>query len=309
TWEGRPVLEFAKGLANRQTGKPNEMSTRFATASISKMFTALCVARLVDAGLCRFDQPLVEIVPTLRPHVDSEVTLAGLLSHTSGLGDYIDDEAERPFAGMDVGRLDSVQAFLPQVLAVPRRAPGTFFYSSAGYILLGLAIEMLTAESFPQAMSRWVTEPAGLRTTGFPSLADPAEDMAIGYLPDGQSNIGHLPIVGGPDGGIVTTAEDLRRLFEALESGGLISESAWQFLGRSVSPIGWQTYGHGFYITPAAGRIWHGHTGSDPGVSARVAFAGGTGSSIVVLCNVESIAFQVFRLIREGLDTGGTALG
>src|SRR5262249_29428358 len=88
--EGRPLIEFAGGCANRRTGRPNTLQTRFATASVSKMFTAVCVARLVDAGRCRFDQPLVNIVPALHSHFDDDLSLASLLSHRSGLGDYID---------------------------------------------------------------------------------------------------------------------------------------------------------------------------------------------------------------------------
>src|SRR5262249_20519702 len=110
--EGRPLIEFAGGFANRRTGRPNTLQTRFATASVSKMFTAVCIGRLVDAGHCRFDQPLVDIVPALRRHFDRDLSLESLLSHQSGLGDYIDDDAELPFAGMDLDRLDCPEAFL-----------------------------------------------------------------------------------------------------------------------------------------------------------------------------------------------------
>ena len=197
---GRAWFEYAGGwsnpLAPLPERRPNRIDTRFGTGSVSKMFTAVCIARLVDAGLCRFDQPLVDIVPELVSHFGSELTLAALLSHRSGLGDYIDDDAELPFAGLDVGRLDSPAAFLPLVLQVPRHFPGSYRYSSAGYILLGLAIEALTQQSFTAAMATWVTELAGLSRTGFPSYDDPPADMAAGVLPDGRSNVGHLPRIG-----------------------------------------------------------------------------------------------------------------
>ena len=307
--DGQSILQHASGLANREVGIPNASNTRFATASVSKIFTALCVARLVEVGRCRFDQSLPDIVPQLRLHYDDTFTLASLLCHRAGLGDYIDDDAALPFAGMDVARLDSTGAFLPHVLQVPRYAPGEFRYSSAGYILLGLVIETLTGKSYPEAVAEWVTGPAGMIATGFPPLDGPCDDVAIGYLPDGTPNFNHIPRVGGADGGIVTTVADLQALFRGMAGRDFISEATKQFLWQPLSPLkAQQAYGHGFYIDEVAGRTWYGHTGSDPGVSARVAFTQDPYRSIVVLCNVESVAFRTFRLILESLEeTGGKA--
>ncbi|GAA5482744.1 serine hydrolase domain-containing protein [Haloferula sargassicola] len=301
--EGRPLVEFAGGLSNRQRGQAIRFDTRFATASVSKMFTAICLARLADAGVCRFEQPLIEIVPWLGAHFDRRISLAALLSHRSGLGDYLDDEAELPFVGMDVATLDCPRAFLPHVLQVSRGDAGGFSYSSAGFVLLGVAIEELTGMSFPDAMAHWVLDPAGLQSTGFPEMDAPAEDFALGYLPDGRPNTGHLPRVGGADGGIVTTVADLKRLFNRLRTEGFVSETArrflWQNLGR-ISEI--SSYGHGFYLTRVGDEWWPGHTGSDPGVSARVAFSPKSESSIIILCNGNEMAFRVFRLALDCLQ-------
>ncbi len=296
--DGRTLIEHASGLANRATRQPIRIDTRFATASVSKMFTATCIARLVDAGLCRFEQPLIEAAPSLRQHFGEQITLANLMSHRSGLGDYIDDDAELPFAGMDVAQLDCPRAFLPHVLGVRRHKPGEFSYSSAGYVLLGIAIEELTGQPFPGAVAHWIVEPTGLRSTGFPEMDVPAAvDFAVGYLPDGRSNVGHLPRKGGADGGIVTTATDLLRFFECMRAGGFISDAVREFLWEPCGQISEiSSYGHGFYLTKIGREVWPGHTGSDPGVSARVAFSPTDDSSIIVLCNSEGMAFRVFRL-------------
>ena len=92
------------------------------------VFTAVCIARLVDAELCRFDQRIVEILPQLEPHFDGGITVASLLAHRSGLGDYIDDDSELPFADMDVAKLDNLEAFLPHVRNAPRFPAGEFRY-------------------------------------------------------------------------------------------------------------------------------------------------------------------------------------
>jgi CubicO group peptidase (beta-lactamase class C family) len=124
--------------------------------------------------------------------------------------------------------------------------------------------------------------------------------LAIGYLPDGQSNFGHLPRFGGPDGGIVTNVADLRRFFQSLTNGRFLSESVRQFLWQPVSRLNESSaYGHGFDILSINDQHWYGHTGGDPGVSAQVAFSADGESSIIVLCNVGSLAFKVFRLVSQ----------
>lgn len=307
--EGRSLIEFAGGLANRDAGFANHLDTRFATASVSKMFTATCIARLADAGLCQFEQPLIDVAPSLRPHFDERITLAALLSHCSGLGDYLDDNAELSFAGMDVARLDCPRAFLPHILRVPRHAAGEFSYSSAGFVLLGIAIEELTCKAFPDAIAQWVLEPAGMNSTGFPDMHVPSPDLAIGYLSDGRSNAGHLPRKGGADGGIVTTASDMRRFFDCMRSDGFLSSSVREFLWQPCGQISKvSSYGHGFYLTPVGCEVWPGHTGSDPGVSARVAFSPTTDSSIVVLCNSQEVAFRVFHLASDYINAINPAL-
>ena len=301
---GQVLCKEARGFANRESGERNSMGTRFATASLSKMFTAVCIARLVDAGLCKFDTPLAAVVPFLQPEWGEEITIASLLSHRSGLGDYIDDNAVMPFDGMDTSKLERPLDFMPYLLArMGKYEPGSFRYSSAGYILLGLAIESLTALPFTEAMRRWVIGPAGMMDTGFPPLDAPAAGMATGYLGRGEPNFRHLPRIGGPDGGIVTNVADLLWFFACLRGEDLVSSASRTFLFQEQSwfePSG--AYAHGFMADTIGTRKWYGHTGSDPGVSARVAFSPEEESSIIVLCNADDVAFHAFKLARQRLD-------
>jgi len=301
---GEVLLKSVRGSANRESGERNLMSTRFATASLSKMFTAVCIARLVDAGLCKFDMPVAAVVPFLQPKCGDEITIASLLSHRSGLGDYIDDNAVMPFDGMDTSKLERPMDFMPYLLTrMWKHEPGSYRYSSAGYILLGLAIESITALPFTEAMRRWVIGPAGMMDTGFPPLDAPAPGMATGYLKRGGPNFHHLPRIGGPDGGIVTNVADLLWFFACLRGDGLISRASRDFLFEEQSwfdPSG--SYAHGFRVDPISKRKWYGHTGSDPGVSARVAFAMEEESSIIVLCNADDVAFPAFKLARQWLE-------
>ncbi|MGC4004808.1 MAG: serine hydrolase [Pirellulales bacterium] len=91
-----------------------------------------------------------------------------------------------------------------------------------------------------------------------------------------------------------------------LRSDGLVTPDTQKRLFEPRSSLGGRNrYGLGFYLTTIGERRWFGHTGSDPGVSARVAFDVVSDSSIVVLCNVEAAAFAVFRRIVESCDANG----
>src|SRR5690349_10757622 len=89
-------LTIERGLADRAAGIAITGDTRFGVASISKLVTGATVARLVDAAVVTWTDRYVDLVgPAWRPPaLDPAVTIADLLSHTSGFGDYFDEEDE-----------------------------------------------------------------------------------------------------------------------------------------------------------------------------------------------------------------------
>src|SRR5699024_7559171 len=92
------LYESCHGLADRAAGTPVRSSTRFGTASLSKMFTAVAVVESAARGEVGLQDPVVEVLPdhkrpsTLRP----EVTVHHLLSHTSGIADYFEEDEDLP---------------------------------------------------------------------------------------------------------------------------------------------------------------------------------------------------------------------
>src|SRR5450755_4406862 len=94
TRSGAREFEGCYGLANRSDGIPVRCGTRFGLASVTKMFTAVAVASLVRSGRISFDTPVVKILP---PHrrpatLRSDVAIHHLLSHTSGIADYFEED-------------------------------------------------------------------------------------------------------------------------------------------------------------------------------------------------------------------------
>ena len=95
--DGRIVHLGASGVQDIETRAPVNAETMFRIASMSKAFTALAIMQLVEEGALALDQPVREILGADLPLIDPRVTIAHLLQHTSGIGDYIELPAEEMY--------------------------------------------------------------------------------------------------------------------------------------------------------------------------------------------------------------------
>ena len=265
--------EAAFGLADRRFGVPNECSTRFAIASGMKGITALTTMSLVVDGCLDLSTRVRQLLGDDLPEVADEVTIEHLLAHRSGIGDYLDESAgditDYPMP-VPVHRLDTTEDYLPVLEGHPQVfAPGEgFAYNNGGYVVLALACERVTGLGFPELVRSAVLEPAGMELTALLRSDALPDDAATGYLEqDGlRTNVLHLPIQGGGDGGIYTTVGDIRRLWTSMFAGRILPMSTIEEMTRvrSTAEDGAE-YGLGFWLDSSAGAVrLEGH---DAGVS------------------------------------------
>lgn len=131
--DGQTIFAQASGLANRSDAVPNILATRFGTASGSKTFTAVAICQLVARGLLTFDTPLATCLHDPVPPFAPGVTIHQLLTHTSGIPDYFDEDIMDDYAALwhdlPVYRLRSPADFLPLFQTKPMMfAPGSRFH-------------------------------------------------------------------------------------------------------------------------------------------------------------------------------------
>lgn len=309
TRHGDTLFEGCYGLANRAAAVPVSPRTRFALASVTKMFTAVMVADLVAHGQLGFDQRIVDVLPaggrpsTLLP----EVTVHHLLSHTSGIADYCEEDEESPAYLADYGALWEDRPsygmlrpadFLPLFGELPPyRAPGgPFLYSNAGYVVLGLVIEEVTGRPYTEVVQERVFDRAGMAASGFFRLDDVVPDVAVGYLPRAdagapwRSNIYRVPVLGGADGGAFSTARDLDRFLCVYSDGTLLGPVHDVVLSQQAVVGGGFHVGYGVYLYPD-GR--YGHDGGDPGAEVQAVRWPDDDAHLVVLCNMEGLTNEV----------------
>jgi len=169
-----------KGVGDAPRGLTVTRHTRFGMASGSKMFTAVAVLQLAQAGKLSLADPLIR--PSGFPNQESarRATVHTLLTHTAGAGNYWDDAYEREW-----GTITELRQMLPFVLAhLGASPPGEFSHSNSGYVLLGLVVEAVSGTSYFDYLQRHVFEPTGMRATGFPIRGEAAPDTALPYEPE-----------------------------------------------------------------------------------------------------------------------------
>lgn len=303
----RRVLERSYGLAHRALGVPNTPATRFAVASGSKSFTALAILRQVVAGTLRLQDPVRRFLGADLPLIDDGVTIEHLLTHTSGIGDYLDEADDWDPADhvlpVPVHTLESAESFLPILDGFPSlHAPGArFTYCNGGYIVLAIVLERVTGRQFQDVVDTDVIGPAGLTGTAYLRSDELPGDAALGYLhPEGdRSNVLHLPVRGNGDGGAYTSAADLHRFWRALHAGAIVPADVVTEMTRPHSDVPDEDlrYGMGFWLHPEDPAVVMG--GFDAGVAFRSTHDPATCTTATVLSNCTFGSGAVVALLQD----------
>lgn len=303
--DGEPAFVGAYGLADRAHDVANTPSTRFALASASKGFTAAAVMSLVADGTLTLETPARALLGAELPLVDDAVTVEHLLTHTSGIGDYLDEandwEVDDYILPVAVHRLAETEAFVEIVDGFPQASrPGEVLaYNNGGYILLALIAERASGVPFHDLVQTRVFERAGMAASGFLRLDELPGDAAIGYLSDDptelRSNVLHLPVRGNGDGGAFSTGADLSRFWRALVDGRIVDPelAATMTRPRAVDENEGLRCAAGVYVDlDGPGLILEGY---DAGASIRTRFDPRTRTTVTVVSNTSEGAWGVVR--------------
>ncbi len=249
------VFSEAFGHRDIKNKLPNTTRTMFGIASGTKLFTALGIGELIDQGLLSLETTVKEIDPGYKGFIDEHATIQHLLTHTSGIYDYYDEEIEQDFEHFRVdipwSELETPSDYYPLFRDKPMKfSPGErYSYSNGGYVFLGMLIEKITGMLYRDFISEHVLKAAGMDHSGFYAFNDLPENTANGYLEDRRTiNIYHLPLRGGGDGGMYTTTDDLRFFWDGLFSHRILSgELTGTFLKTHYRFNDRDGYGCGIY--------------------------------------------------------------
>jgi CubicO group peptidase (beta-lactamase class C family) len=231
------LFAAAYGYANRAWRAPCTLETRFDTASVTKLFTAVATLQLVERGAFGLDTSVVQYLELEETSISNAVTPYHLLTHTSGIADDADEEAGERYEDLWVSQpnysVTQTADHLPHFATKPANFPPGkgCRYCNCGYVLLGLMIEQATSSSYRDYVCASVFGPAGMQRAGFfrmdvvePEVAEGVEPMvdSEGRMVGWRRNIYSYPPIGTPDSGAYLTVGDLIAFRRALAGGKLL---------------------------------------------------------------------------------------
>jgi CubicO group peptidase (beta-lactamase class C family) len=295
---------MAAGPARRAWHARNRLDTRFNLASMTKMFTAIAVAQLVEQGKLAFDDPVGRVLPDYpNKAVAERVTVRHLLTHTSGLAGA-DRTAERLLSTLRQGAR-TVKEHLAAFVNDPLQAePGLRFeYSNDGYILLGAIIEKVSGQDYYDYIREHVFRPAGMSDSDFYELDSDPPNLATGLMDAPhearRSNALFVGVKGMPAGGAYSTVGDLLKFERALLTHKLLSAKTTTLLWTGSAQNA--RYGSGFELSRYNKARIIGHGGGWFGVTNRMEFYPDLGYAVVVLSNYDSDPVAIANKLREWL--------
>ncbi len=310
--KGDIIFSKAYGYADRSNKIPNNLETRFGIASGTKFFTALAIGKLVQSGQLTLETKVFDIVKYDFPLYSKNITIEHLLTHTSGLPDYYDEEKVDDFNNFTLAipwyELKRPIQYLPIFPQEKMKFnPGEkFSYCNSGYILLAIVIEQVSGMAYTEYVKQHIFNLADMKHSGFFPLNQLPENTANGYIDKGdswQTNVYNLPIIAGGDGGAFTTVEDVYRLWDAFFNYQLLPKALVEAYVKPVisTSDGEKSYhGYGLWLYKKSDKSTIvSMVGCDPGVSFKSLIHQDKEVIITVISNTSEGAWPILNDIRQ----------
>ncbi len=287
---GKPIFSKAYGFANKELKTPNKIDTKFNLGSINKLFTVLSIGILADEGKLSLNDKIGKHLPNYpNKNAREKVTITHLLTMSSGIGDIFGAKYNSTPKNKIRTTNDYLKLFASSPLAFE---PGTSRqYSNGGFLVLGAIIEKVSGQTYYDFVHERIYKPIGMKDTDWFESDKTTPNMAEGYMFSKSqnkriNNVTTRPARGSSGGGGYSTAPDMLKFANAIESGKFpIPKALSQIKDRMVNSL-----------NNRALRFGGGAPGINAGIRSKVA----GNYTIIVLSNYDPpSASKVSRQIRN----------
>lgn len=297
---GAPIFRKAFGYADLYNKRPNLVDTRFATASAGKAFIAAAIMKLVEDGRLSLQSRIGDLLTFDLKQISGDITIRQLLTHTSGIPDYFDEEVMDDYAALWADypnyKIRSSADLIPLFIDKPMMySPGEKFqYNNTGYIVLGLVIEQVTGRSFDAHLADAVFAPCHMPNAGYFALDRLPENCANAYLTDRETgeyytNIYSVDAKGSGAGGAFISVGDVENFWHHFKRGDVVAKAVADEMLSPQVPEG--IYGYGFWILRDGYPYFQ---GGDPGVSF-ISSCRENGVTITIVSNFEDDVWDLHK--------------
>ncbi len=246
------IISKGYGYADMEWDIKITPETKFQIGSVTKVFTATVIAKLIDEGKLNLQTRLSAVLPWYRKDIGDKVTIDQLLNHTSGIPNYFGrqnksmDEIMADFGFGDINKLEFAKRFCSYDLEFE---PGTKWkYSNSGYFLLGLIIEHITGKPYSRVVQEMIFDPLGMESSGDiqPDPEAIVKNIATGYVKNfgGYSRASYWNLsTTYAAGSLYSTPADLMKFNRALYTDTFVSARSKQAMftpGLNGYGCGWE---------------------------------------------------------------------
>lgn len=305
--EGRVVFAKGYGLANVELNVPATAETVYHLASLTKQFTAAAIMLLVQDGKLGLDDKISRYLENT-PANWQAITVRQLLTHTSGIKDYLNEMHATTQGGATPADVVTVLGELPLNFT-----PGSGqFYTNTGYLVLGMIIQKVSGKSYDEFMTERIFKPLGMTQTRCNSPDDIIPNRTAGYVwSDGKlhnSPFIHPTLYDNADDGLLSSVRDLARWDASLYGDSLFTASSRTQMWAAVKLNDGSTSpnGFGWMLTDVNGHRLIEHSGNRPDSSTFISRFVDDKLTVIVLTNLcdaspRQIAYHVAGLYNPSL--------
>lgn len=328
--DGEVILEKGYGITSMRNSAPVDKNTLFAIASNTKAFTAASLAILVDQGLIKWTDKVIDYIPEFRmydPYITANFNIQDLLTHRSGLGLGAGDLMFFP-DGADFSIQDVVKSFQYQTPASAFRTQ--YDYDNLLYLVAGEVVSRVSGIPWVTFVEKEIMKPIGMKQSGgiFQTLKDTSNIAYPHRISNG--NLHQIPTYTKPSanlgsaGGIYSSVSELCQwMLVHLNEGkygtqldqSLFSENAqremWHphinidFYIKTQPPYHsrYLAYGLGWAITEQNNYLIYRHTGGLPGMLSRTVIIPELELGVVVLTNTAPGGNAYYSISQSIVDS------
>jgi CubicO group peptidase (beta-lactamase class C family) len=277
-------------MANLEHDIAIDENTVFRIGSTSKQFTGACIVLLEMQGKLSYSDSLDKYFPAF-PAYTKEVTIQHLLSHTSGIRDYLSLARLKGLGRDDFYRDSDVESWLVAQQELNFKPGEDDMYSNSGYWLLGQIVKKVSGMDMAAFAEKEIFKPLGMNNTHFHNDHTlVVKNRASGYTPAKEPNTYHismttLDMIG--DGGIFTSISDIKKWDDAYYNSNVLGPEFWQAMTREGELNNGKklSYGAGLVVDEYKGLKIHSHGGAFVGFRAELLRFPGHKFTVAVFAN------------------------
>lgn len=301
--DGILIYSGTFGYSNITKKIPVKPYTKFRIASVSKVITAITAMKLLEMQKMSLDSTIQAYLPKY-PVAKYPITIRELLSHTSGIRHYRDNEFSNPKHYKTMEKY--LNTFMYDSLLFEPRT--TSKYSSFGYLVLGSIIERITGMKFQKFVEKTILNPLKITRTLPDDKKKDIPQRTEFYMKDDESVIRRCPEYDVsykiPTGGYLSTSYDIAYLCSKLLEGQVVNDSLKNLY---LTPVKLKNGTDAFWTL---GLRWSKHSNNKPGYFWQLGSSFGCSSAVafspqssIVVCwitnmNINWSEYPVLKILK-----------